>query len=501
LTKVRLSPAILWCAVALGQAPAIVPRGIVNAASEMPASLPGGKLAPGARIIIPGLRLTSPGSPTVIHLSSGDWKASITPVKATEVRLETDLPLDLPAGEIHISVETSQGVSRAETVGSAPTNAAIFTLNGGGWGPVSRDAVRRRQKTTLRVNGLNQAHPKVYVGGVAARVVSVRGQDVTIVVPSRAPEGCWTPVWIESAPGLLSNFATLRIARRSGDCRQPEGWPLRPVELGRRAGIVIATRIQGSIESRPGQPEDFTLDSGAGFFFRAADAPPTPFQTLPPEGTCTSYTGKFSLIADLLFLTRHFVGEFTAPLDLGHTMTFSQGSRIAKLRAKKVEGQYSGSLGGTEPVIWGPGTPLFLTPGEYRVRFDGSPLDVPLAVSPGFEWVNQKDVQEIDRSSGVMLQWSRVGADRQMLIAAFNVHPDTSAMGTCLCVAPPGATQMKIPPYALANFPATERVTPVPIRGVILATIPRSSGRAAAAEFDDVRSAFLYLRGQTVKFR
>jgi len=496
-----LGAAFIFSVAALAQAPAIAPLGIVNAASQMPASLPGGKLSPGARIVIPGLRLISPGSPTVIHLKSGSWNASVPPVKATDVRIEADLPADLPAGEIEISVETSQGVSRAETVASAHSSPGIFTLNGEGWGPLSGDAVRHRQKFTIRADGLNDAHPKVFVGGVAARLAAVHGQDLTVVVPPRAPEGCWTPVWIESAPGLLSNFGTLRIAGRDGRCKQTEGWPLRPVAAGQKGGIAIAARIQGSLEIRRGQPDEFTLDSAAGFFFRAGDGAPTPFQALPPAGTCTSYTGKFSLITDLLFRAQRFIGEFSEPLDIGPWLTVGGGAREVKLPSKKDEGQYSGALGGTAPVIWGPGTPLFLEPGEIRIRSEEAKLDVPVAVSPAFDWVNRKDVKEIDRASGVLLQWTGVGADRQVVMAAFNVHPDTLAMGTSLCVALPGATQMEMPPYALANMPATDRITGVPIRGVILATIPRFAAGVRSAAFDDVRGAFLDIRGQTVTFR
>jgi hypothetical protein len=502
--KPRLWPALVVSSVALAQAPAIAPRGIVNAASRMPTSLPGGKLAAGARILIPGVRLTAAGSPSVIHLKSGAWNASIAPANATETQIEADLPADLPAGDVQISVETAAGLSRAETVPAAASSPGIYTLNEDGWGPVSNDPVRRKKKALLRINGLNDAHPKVFIGGVAARVASRHGQELTIEIPANAPQGCWTPVWIESAPGVVSNFATLRIVghqgARHGDCLEPAGWPLRPVAAGKRAAIVIGTRIQGSIETRPGQPQDFTLDSAAGFFFRAAEGRPTPFQALPPAGTCTSYTGKFSLIADLLFLTRHFIGEFNTALDMGKSMTITNGERTASLREKKVEGQYSGSVGGVEPVIW-TGTPLFFVPGEYHVRTAGSSIDIPLRVPPAFEWANQSDVQTIDRSTGVRIRWSGLAADQQMLIAAFNVHPDTSAMGTCLCVAPAGATEMEIPPYALANFPPTERFTPVPIRGLILAAIPRSNTAVSMKGFDDVRSAFLHLRGQTIQVR
>lgn len=467
----------------------------------MPATLPGGKLAPGARILIPGIRLTSPASPTIVHLKSGDWSASIAPIHATEDRIEAELPADLPTGDIRISVETSEGTSREEIVPAAHSSPGIFTLNGAGWGPVNRDVLRHRQKTTVRVSGLNDPHPKVFVGGVPARVTSVHGQQIAFEVPRNAPEGCWTPVWIESGPGLVSNFATLDIAGRDGKCDEPAGWPMRPVAEGKRAGIVIATRMKGTLELRHGQPDEFALDSAAGFFFHAGGGLPTPFQTLPPPGTCTSYTGRFSLVADMMFRAPRFIGEFTEPIDVGPRLILTDGTRTAKLPSKRVEGQYSAPVGGTAPVIWGPGTPLFLKPGGYRVRSNDMQVDVPFTVPPAFEWVNQKEAHEIDRSAGILLQWTGAGADRQVVIAAFNVHPESAAMGTLLCTAAPGATEMQIPPYALANFPPTDQATPVPIRGLVVATIPRAPSGVHSDAFDDLRSAFLDIRGQTVTFR
>ena len=483
---------------ALAQAPAITPRGIVNAASLMPASLSGGKLAPGARIIIRGLRLTAPGSPTTVHLKTGDWTASITPVRESDVRIEADLPADLPSGEVQISVETSQGTSRAQTVASAHSSPGIFTLNDEGWGPVIREAVHRGQEVTIRVNGMNDANPKVKVGGVAARVKRVHGQDLTFAVPSRAPDGCWTPLWIESADGSASNFATLRIADRDGICHQPDGWPLNPVAAGQRAAIVIGARIQGSLEVRKGQPQEFTFDSAAAFLQRAGAGQTSPFQILPPAGTCTAYTGTFSLLTASVDPTASSAASL---IDLGPALTIGDGRHSVNILSKG-NGLYSAALGGTIPVMWAPGTPLFFAPGNYAVRSGDARFDVPLTVPSVFNWVNRGDVKEIDRSSGVFVRWAGVGADRQMLIAAFSVHPDTSAMGTTLCVAPPGATGMQIPPDALKNLPPTDRPTPVPIRGLILASIPRSSEAAKTSkEFDVVRSAFIGFQGQTVTFR
>ena len=57
---------------------------------------------------------------------------------------------------------------------------------------------------------------------------------------------------------------------------------------------MLLSRVEGSIEMQPGRPSPFLFDGAEADFFQAKDAPPAALQALPPEGTCTAYTGAFT---------------------------------------------------------------------------------------------------------------------------------------------------------------------------------------------------------------
>jgi uncharacterized protein (TIGR03437 family) len=492
---------------ALGQPPAITPGAIANAASLVPSSLPGGKLAPGARIVIAGVRFFDANSSTVVRFSQGEWSASVNPLSETATKIEAVVPPGTPLGEIGIAVVNGQGSSRPEKIQMAASSPGIVTLNGEGWGPAVREPIRSGQEVTLSVNGLNDLHPKAFVGGRQARVIKVRGQDLTFTIPTDAPAGCWTPVWIESPSGNLSNFVTLAIQDEKGVCQNLEGWFAHPLRAGTRNGLVAFERISGTIEAVPGKLQDFAFDSGSGFFYRAS-ANPLPVQIMPPEDSCTAYTGTFTLqIAEWLNLHR-FIGSIDKLLDDGPSLMIDDGdSRHVQLDADPdLHGFYAGVFGGTLPVVWTPSTPLFFRPGSYRIRSEGSAeigkLDMTVGVPPPFEWVNRSDVNEIDRSTGVELEWRNLASDRQMVALFFNVDRETAAMGTAVCVAPPKATRMKVPPYALANFPATQPGGGLPFRLIMLASLPVSSGKQPVTDgLDEARAIFVDVQGKTVRFR
>jgi hypothetical protein len=269
--------------------------------------------------------------------------------------------------------------------------------------------------------------------------------------------------------------------------------------------LIALQRVQGSLEFAPGQPREFRFDAGAGIFFLSSTRSPTPFQSLPPEGTCTSYTGAFEPSVLRQFGIGSFLGEFDRPLPEGEAVTIDgEGSRRAVLRAGKAPGPYTGLLGGALPLISGAETPPFLTPGSYRIRGGGTDrireFEARLDIPPAFEWVNPP--QEIDRANGVDVPWRGLRKDRQMVLAAASVDTLSTTMGTCICVAPPGVAQMRIPPYALQNFPATPEVGGLPLRVLVLASIPSSVRTAPrVAGLDELRAVFLDIQSRTVRFR
>jgi hypothetical protein len=365
--------------------------------------------------------------------------------------------------------------------------------------------VERGKKITLRVNGLNESRPKVFVGGSEARDSAAHGENVTFTVPRDAPEGCWTPVWIQSRAGGASNFVTISIRGPGRDCQQLEGWPARPVKPGSRNAVVMLHRVRGSLELHDGMPNPFQFDSGAGVVFVAGDSEVTPFQILPPGGTCASQTGTFTLDFGAFFSVRNFVGGFERGLDAGPSFRIEAESGEGTMRGSQ-PGLYAALLGGTAPVMWGPGTPLLLTPGSHRVRAEGSDemgkLDVGLDIPPMFDWIGEDQIKEIDRSKGLELRWRNLARDRQMVIVAFSVDSDNSATGAAVCVATPDANQMTIPSYALANLPATRPNGVLPVRVLILASLPRKASGAGPVEgLNDARVILMDVRGKNVVFR
>ena len=72
-------------------------------------------------------------------------------------------------------------------------------------------------------------------------------------------------------------------------------------------------------------------------------------------------------------------------------------------------------------------------------------------------------------------------------------------MGGSLCLAPPAARSMRIPPYALANFPETVPGG-LPERLIVLISIPRKS-KVELDRLDDFRVLFLEIHAKTVAYK
>ncbi len=504
----------LFAATGSSQPPAIAPGGIVNAASHVPDSLPAGRLAPGMQIAISGVRFADPDSETTVELQQGAWRESVKPSTLTP-QLKAILPSDTPLGKIEISVTNRHGTSRPEEATVVSSSPGIGTVNGEGWGPILRDTLRPKQEVTMPVNGLHEAHPEVFVGGVPATGVVVKGSEVKFRVPAKAPAGCWTPVWIRSRSGQVSNFATISISSNGKACAQAQGWFGKVTAPGTRTAEVVVERITGVVQE-DSAPKTFSFDSAAAFSFRAGSGDLSPLQLLPPPGSCTVYTGTFIFDAGALVNPTQIVGSVAKMLDIGSSITIRPESSAAPgippapqrmSRDAGVKGFYSRFLGGTLPIAWGPGTPLFFKPGSLRIGNssdgkDAGSFEMNLQIPPAFEWTNSAEIEDVVRSAGVEVQWQGMARDRQMLVMAFNVDQETEAMGSTICVAPPKAERFTIPPYALSNFPDTHSGATLPLRYLMLVSIPAGSPeQKPPAGLDDARAIYLEVQGKTVRYR
>lgn len=503
--RISVVAVILW-PIAVAQPPAITPPGIYNSASKMPSSLPGGKLAPGATITIAGLRLVDSKSDTVVEFRQGDWQKSSRPISIRNTELDVQLPADTPAGEVELRVTNAQGSSRAHMVEVVPSSPAILTLNGEGWGPVNKTPVQPGGNVTIQVNGLNERRPKLLVGGIVSPRVSTRGQEITFQVPANAPHGCWTPFWIESASGALSNFATIAIEDRRKACDPIEGWPARAISANTREGIIVLARVQGSFEFPRGVASPFDFAGAAGLFFQAGSSAFTPSQTLPPAGTCTAYTSPFALVFENFLSIQKFFGQFQSPLSVGPSVVIDNGVQQRLLDGGKAPGPYLGFLGGLMPLMRTSSDPVFLKEGSYAIHSDGSDqigkLDFNMDVPPLFEWLEQSSLTAIDRTAGVELHWRDQPPRRQMVFIAISVDQNSATMGSCVCVAAPAANHLSVPAYAFANFPATQPNETLPLRFILLGSIPSTPALLSAPKgLDEMRAVFVDLRGKSVVVR
>jgi hypothetical protein len=498
-----------FAASARAQPPAITSRGIVNAASQIPPSLPGGMLAPGMEVLIQGVRFVSSGSETTVRLEHGSWQSSVKPTEVMPRMLKARLPQDTPLGEIAISVMNGEGTSRPEHATVIASSPGIETLNGEGWGPAFRVMLAPGEQATLQVNGLNEKLPSVFVGGIQARKINVKGGRVTFRIPLDTPQGCWTPAWIRSASGSISNFVTIAIRKGNGVCEQAPGWFARVMPDRTRTGLLVLERISGSVEET-GKPQSFAFDSGAAFFYQASRSKLVPLQLLPPAGSCTTYTSTFSFDAASLLDLQQFIGSAYKLLHAGPSVIVEakDGLREVLKSYGRSKESYTGFFGGTLPIMWGPGTDLVLKPGTYSIQTEGGEgvevgkMNLTVTVPDPFEWTNASAVETIDRKNSLTLQWKNSAPDRRMMAMAFSVDQETGAMGSLVCVASPKAAKITIPSYAFANFPATSPTGNLPLRFILLASMPAvSPEQPPPAGLDDARAIFLEIQGKTVRYR
>jgi hypothetical protein len=218
----------------------------------------------------------------------------------------------------------------------------------------------------------------------------------------------------------------------------------------------------------------------------------------PPPGTCTAYTGKFYGDVGEATLPDFFasvMGDRGLPVAGPVEVRGPRGTRA--LPAKEgVAGFYQGTLGIDKPV-YGPAIPLFLEPGTHRFTWPGGPA-VNASVAPPFSW--RQPPRAIDRRAGFTVRWRDAPGGTAMGILAVNVDPETTAMGVCFCLAPPGAREFRVPAVMLANLPASRPSFGIPMSFAMLAPLPPlESFPAPGLDYGAVLTTTV--RGVTVTYR
>ena len=454
-------------AVTLMWQPGIGQNGVVNAASQIPPTLPGGMIARGALFTIHGVRLTSPSvGRTTVTVSGVPLKI----LSQSPKKLDALMAPSAPLGKGALVVTVDGLASKPFPVEVAAFNPGIFTANGQGWGPVRMEGNSQEkpahpgQTVSLSATGMGGAKEvSVVVGNRTAKGVGVRGPGagedrITFQIPPDAPSGCWVPLYLLAAPDRASNVATISIRSGPGRCDP------RPVPLwSEKRMIVLALSRTRLKASKPGKPDAVSDEASIAVHAPVKERALTLHDLLPPPGTCITSSGSFQADTDFsLSLSATTVPEGSG-LDAGSTLTLVRGVAghseardvVAVLH---VRGSYRAhlGLGGGDRRRGIPD--LFLDPGAYRLEGDGGKdagsIRLPFSVPAPFEWLDENEISVIDRNKGVAVHWKN-GVDQLMIVAARALDPVTTASGVCLCIARAAASQFTIPATFLKNFPAS----------------------------------------------
>jgi uncharacterized protein (TIGR03437 family) len=549
--------AFLLAVSVFAQPPLIFNRGIFNAASFVPAGIPGGAIARGSIFSLFGARLgpTPPAnansfplgttlSGVAINVVQGSTTVSAIPLYVSASQINAIMPSNAPLGTASIQVVVNGSGGNLHPVRIASSDFGIFTARGIGIGPgilqnfIAADnqpinsptiTAQLGQAITLWGTGLgpvtggDNVAPKagnlpvqteVFVGGVSApllysgRTPCCAGVDqIVFTVPSAAPSGCWVPVYVRTAGSTVSNFVTMAIQPSGGVCStdvQPQLGSI--LVRGGSFGEAIVTRATTRQDVGTSAPVDVTADYHAHFAFspKPGPLPFNPATGLPPSGTCTAYT----LQGDMLNGDPLPGMLPDAPLlDWGASLMLNgpRGSLALSSALGGPLGGNAGYLGGaiSNNIL---SSSLFLDPGSYTLAGTGGadvgPFSTNFTISQPVVWTNRDQLTVVNRAQPLTISWT--GGESNQLIAIMGYGEDlpTNASAAFACIAPPGATSFTVPAAILSNLPPTRR-NPLQSKDVIyLGEVPGSSVQKINAKGLDQGMTESYLiNGKTVVFQ
>ncbi len=477
------------------QPPAILQEGVRNEASLLPPSLPGAALSPGSRIVINGLRF--PPLP-FLHVRAGTRKWLVTALEASPTQGVWQLPADLALGPASLTLTNEDGDSRPYPISITSQSGGLYSLNGQGWGP----AHASRTRSGGRREPINQWQPAhqgeeiallatgtargflVTVGGLAAPArwvpLAAGRAELLVLVPRSAPLGCHVPVQVSYRGGLVGNSVTIPIAPPGSPCEPEKMWPTVTGPARASLGLLLLARFKLRIELPGESGVDFTDEEAALHFFSPPpdSTHPPSVEMLPPAGTCITFHGLYQhevgIRQNLLEMMRDRLPGLVTRTGLDILVEGPAGQR--KIPRDAQDRGYFAFLGGERPDYFRAALPLFLAPGKYHLKASGGEASGPFAadfrVPP--ELLSKSLMQQdfVTRRQGLRLAWSGGAPDSPVYVLAVSVRHSTTAFGACLCAAPIGQRKFTISPEALANLPATEPESTMPLNLVFLISAP-----------------------------
>jgi uncharacterized protein (TIGR03437 family) len=526
-----------WLAAAQTVAPpAIAPGGVVNAASRTPAGLPGGAIARGARIMIPGVRLGPEAAvrgpeadpperlaDVSVRIRQGGAAVNAGLLLVSAERIEAWLPLALQEGAAQLTVTHRGLASEPYPLSIVASSAGFFSSE---TAPDALPAATGRasaapgEPVSLWATGWSGATPEVFVGGQPAGAVRVARETccqgverVEFRVPPGAPLGCFVPVLARTPEGRTTNAAHIAVHAPGQPCRDELDWFRESVERADRAGFIVLARVSLDARFAPRTGARFDFDYGVGAFGHQR-AGQRIFPPLPPPGACTVFTARVNL--------RQILGQARSPAEWASIPQLAAGNRgLDAGAAISVAGpagaraldrdprrnvHYSAFLGGQPPLSHQPARPLYLRAGAYALSAPGGadigPFLAKLEAPRPIVWKNRGRVSEVDRAAGLALEWKAASAADAVLIVAANADRFSGDSAMCLCLAPARDGRFHVPPLALSNLPPTLDDDDLAASYLVIAEIPlRPPARIQARGLDSAFAAFVSASGRLVKFR
>lgn len=531
-------------AIGLQAKPAIYLHQVVNAASYYAPGQPGGSIAQGSLFSIFGsalgpqagisqssFPLTNTFSGVSIKVTQGSAAVNVIPVYVSASQINAIMPSNAPLGWVSMVV-TFNGTSNPSPVYVVHDSPGIFTFTGTGIGPAALQNAQNDgslvnngyqasatpgQTEQIYLTGLgpisapdNQAPPpgnlstavEVWVGDVAAPVTysgrspCCSGLDqIDFVIPANAPQGCWVPVYVRTSHSTVSNFTSLAISANGGACSDASNLLSAVVQSGGSLGTVTLMRMAVHEDVGVNAPVDVSDDFATYSALNVPSAPYTflPFVSAPPAGTCTVYPGTGD------FLQTGTVPEASPPaLDGGTQLSISGpgGQKAVTMTGTGV------ALGAYLPLYSLPNQ-LFLSPGTYTVTTNGG-ANVPgfstsVSVPPALTWTNRDQINSVDRTQPLTLNWSGAVAGQPVEILGVASDLPTNSSALFFCVVPAGATSFTVSPQELSALPAA-RPNPLATKDVIYLMTASPSTFSASGLANAVTSGG-YIGGKTVTFR
>ena len=484
------------------QAPFVFGGTVTNAASFVPNDMPGGGIAQGSIFTIFG-RGIGPAVPVQVSsfplgpqlagvsitVRQGSTQLSAIPIWVIASQINAILPSATPLGTVSFQVTyngqasnwipmivvahapgvfTAAGYGRGVTVFQNFVSATNQPLNSGTVSATPGQAGTLWLTGAGAIAGADGDTPPVgnlpyqidiMVGGrpvtqqlYAGRAPGISGLDQFVFyLPSDAPTGCFVPLYVR-VNGAVSNSTTVAIMPQGGACSDAYNPIAAALVQGGKIVDGMLFRASTAAGQFAGIDTSFSVDKAAVREMQEAGGQFAfdPFLSLPPQGTCTSY----SMNGDILTTGVQLSSGGTA-LNLGAISVNSAGlsDALTALQA----GLFNTILGGGYPT----GLPLFFGTGTPSLHAsggaDGGSFDVPITPGPTLASPNLDALTNIVRSNDSGVSWTAQPGVAAFIVGGVYDQP-TNTSGLFLCVSAPGASTLLVPSYVLANLPATRAV-------------------------------------------